>query len=190
MTTSTEKLFEEYAEKLLNQTILKVKDKKYRICEIEMYYRNDNHKDDYTHCDPMQLEFNKFYPHRFKNGTYKSGTYKCMDIAYGNKETNTYFGILIRSIKNIDTNEFFTGPCISVNQILSLYGCSEFSDFLKKNSVDEFKLEKCDLPYENIFIGPRVGLGDKYPEFKDKKYRYATHIKSIKKQKIFEPLPK
>ena len=105
-----EKTFAEYAEKLLNNTILKVKDDSYRICEIEMYYCNDEHPDAYTHCDPLQLENGKFYAHRFKNKTFKSGTYKCMDIAYGDADTKTYFGILIAidlawSIGSFDEDE-------------------------------------------------------------------------------------
>lgn len=188
MTNNVEILFQKHAERLLNNVVLKVKDVAYRICEIEMYYCGKDHEDKYTHCDSLQLENETFYPHRFKTGTYKSGTYKCMDIAYGNKETMTYFGILIRSLKRLDDNIFFTGPCICVNELLRHFDCTEFKDFFKNYTTDEFKLEEQKLDYEDIFVGPRVGLGDKYPEFKDKKYRFATHIKQIKKQKIFEKL--
>jgi hypothetical protein len=184
-----EKLFNDYAEKLLNETLLCVKGKKYRICEIEMYYHGKDHLDEYTHKDTMQMEFGKFYPHRFKNGTFKSGTYKCMDIAYGDKKNKIYFGILFRSIQNIETKEFFCGPCVSVNELLKLYDCNEFKDFVGTYDIDkEFVLEKAKLPKEDIYIGPRVGLGDKYPDFKMKNYRYAITIKNIKKQKIFEKL--
>lgn len=184
-----DELFREYANKLLNNTVLNVKDNTYRICEIEMYYHDENHLDEYTHKDALQMEFNKFYLHRFKTGTYKSGTYKCMDIAYGDKDTKTYFGILIRSIKNMDTNEFFTGPCISVNELLKQYECKEFGEFTNQYDVNKvFTLEKQKLEPMEIHIGPRVGLGDKHPDYKERKYRYATHIKQIKKQKKFELL--
>ena len=184
-----EKIFLEYAEKLLNNTLLCVKDNKYRICEIEMYHHGKDHLDEYTHKDVLQMEFDKFYLHRFRNGTFKSGTYKCMDITYGDVKTKTYFGILIRSIQNIDTNEFFCGPCISVNELLKLYNCKEFGEFVKNWDInEEFKLHEAVLPKEDIYVGPRVGLGDKYPEFKLKNYRYAILIKNIKKQKIFEKL--
>jgi hypothetical protein len=184
-----EEIFNTYAQKILNNSILVIKDKRYRICEIEMYYCNDKHDDKYTHCDELQLEYNKFYFHRFRNKTFKCGTYKCMDITYGNKETKTYFGILIRSVKNIDTNEFFTGPCICVNEFLGQYDCKEFKEFVDKYDVNvEFNLIEQKITEEKIFIGPRVGLGEKYPEFKEKKYRYATNIKFIKKQKVFELL--
>jgi hypothetical protein len=180
--------FNHYAEKILNNSILKIQDKEYRICEIEMYYHGRDHEDNYTHCDELQLKFNQFYPHRFKNGSYKVGTYKCMDITYGDEVNHIYFGILIRSMKNIETNEFFTGPCICVREILNNFNCSEFTHFFDNYIINEFKLIDTKLEHHNIFIGPRVGLSNKYPEFKDKKYRYATHIKYIKKQKKFEPL--
>lgn len=182
-------LFNTYADKLLNNSVLKIKDQTYRICEIEMYYHDKTHPDEYTHKDILQMEFGKFYMHRFKNKTYKSGTYKCIDIAYGDKKQKTYFGILIRSIKNIKTGEFFTGPCISVNEMLKQFDCKEFKEFTDQYDVNkEFILTKKKLDHEDIYIGPRVGLGDKYPEYKNKNYRYATHIKQIKKQKIFEKL--
>ncbi len=132
----------------------------------------------------------RFYAHRFKNGTYKVGTYKCMDIVYGNKKKNIYFGILIRSIEDIETGEFYCGPCVSVNKLLGYYKVKEFNDFFEDYNIDEeFTLEETDdLDYEDIYVGPRVGLGDKYPEFKNKEYRYAIKIKKIKKQKIFRLL--
>lgn len=186
---TVEEIFTKYAKKLLNKKILVVKDIEYRICEIEMYYCNDIHPDKYTHCDEMQMEFGEFYPHRFKNGTYKAGTYKCLDIAYGDKETKTYYGILIRSIQRIDTKEFFTGPCVCVRELLSKYDMNEFAEFIEKYDINkEFKLKKKEMTKEKIYIGPRVGLGDKYPDYKEKNYRYATNIKLIKKQKIFEEM--
>lgn len=42
--------FEKIADKILNNTVLHVKDKTYRICEIEFYYKNTDHNDQYTHC--------------------------------------------------------------------------------------------------------------------------------------------
>ena len=37
----------------------------------------------------------KLYFHKFKNGSYKEGTFKGMDISLGNSDKNIYFGILI-----------------------------------------------------------------------------------------------
>lgn len=176
-------LFNEYAEKLLNHSIIRIKDKQYRICEIEMYYKNEEHNDEYTHSHPRQLLNCEFYPHQFKNGAYKGGTYKCMDICFGDSQTNTYFGILIRPIKNNKTKDFFTGPCLCVNELLSNFDCKDFNEFFKNHTLDEIALIEHNLSHKKIYNGPRVGLSDKYPEFKLRKYRYATHIKQIKKQK-------
>jgi hypothetical protein len=178
-------LFDDTANKLLNNSIIQVLDKTYRIHEVEMYYHNQDHPDEYTHKHPKQMENNQFYPHQYKSGGYKAGTYKCMDICFGNKETNTYFGVLIRTIENLVTHEFFTGPCICMREVLSNFGCSEFKEFFEHHSIDEIKLIDQPLVNETIYIGPRVGLSDKYPVYQDKYYRYATNIKQIKKQKKF-----
>jgi hypothetical protein len=154
-----------------------------------MYLHNHIHPDKYTHCDVLQLTYNKFYPHRFNNKTYKNGTYKCLDYTFGDFESKSYFGVLIRSIENIDTKDFFTGPCVSVNELLSNYGETEFKPFMEKYDIDqEFKLEDYDFDSEEIYIGPRVGLGDKYPDYKNKNYRFAIKTKQIKKQKKFDLL--
>lgn len=142
--------FNTYAERLLNRTILKVANKRYRICEIEMYLHNNDHPDKYTHRDPMQLEFNKFYPHKYKTGTYKAGTYKCMDIAYGDRATQTYFGILIRSIRDLDNNKFYCGPCLCVREILSNFNCSEWNEFFNNHTTNEFELIEQDIEHKNI----------------------------------------
>ena len=46
------KKFNDIADILLNKTKLVVKDKEYRLCEIEFYYCDEtDHHDDLTHCD-------------------------------------------------------------------------------------------------------------------------------------------
>lgn len=182
--------FNEIADILLNKVNLNIKGEKYRICEIEFYYHGDGHKDEYTHKDKDQLTFKKFYFHKYKTGSYKSGTYKGMDITLGNN--TTYFGILIRSICNIQTNEFIEGPCRTVNKILELFGVSDVSQFMinKNNilSIDDASNElfielNNTLQKEDIYQGPRIGLSDKYPAFRNLDYRYAVKIKNIKKER-------
>lgn len=184
--------FDEVADKILNKSVLMVKGKKFRICEIEFYYTNKEHNDEYTHCSPEQAKFGLFYFHKYANGTYKNGTYKGMDLTFGNADL--YCGILVRSIYNIDDDEFIEGPCRSVNKILELNDKDNVADFMK--GKDKIKLyEKNDQLYlrstssldeEDIYKGPRVGLSNKYPDFLERDYRYATMIKKIKKQKKFE----
>lgn len=192
--------FNKIANNILNNTLLMVNGTKFRICEIEFYYTNDKHNDQYTHCSSDQAKFGFFYFHQYKNGTYKSGTYKGMDMTFGNNEL--YCGVLIRSLYDIDNDEFIEGPCRSVNKILELNGFTTVADFMdgKKeikiyDKNDYLYLKPTKLNTEDIYCGKRVGLSNKYPDFLDRKYRYATMIKKIKKQKQFEkvdaePTPK
>jgi hypothetical protein len=124
-----DKQFVRIADSLLNDYLLTVnQDYKYRISEIEFYY-NDVHKscvhpDTFTHGDEMQKKSGQWYFHRFGK-TYKVGTYKGMDLAFG-KGDLAVGGILIRAItsvgaangKHLPPDEFIEGPCNSVSRIL------------------------------------------------------------------------
>jgi hypothetical protein len=183
--------FDKVANLLMNNSILKVNDNVYRICEIEFYLNCKEHEDQYTHMNDDQLEYGKFYFHKYKNGTYKAGTYKGMDITLGDSsdEKNTYCGILIRSIYDIKNKVFIEGPCRSVNKILEEYECDSVKDFTKNKLLNvlenkrEFVIEDAKLKSETIYYGIRIGLSDKYPEFRNQSYRYLIMKDKIKKQK-------
>lgn len=184
-----EHYFDSIADIILNRRLLIVKNKKFRLTEIEMYLRNNNHNDEYVHCIDDQLNYKTFYFHKFKTGTYKSGTFKGMDLTFGDKDTNTYFGILIRSIKDCETNEIIEGPCNCVNRILKEYGMDSISQFTENKTLNilknkhNFIVKREIFDKEDIYKGPRIGLGDKYPEFKLRPYRYVIFKNSIKKQR-------
>lgn len=187
--------FNEISNILLNKSVLCVGERKFRICEIEMYYRDKDHDDQYVHGDNDQLDFGIFYFHKYKNGSYKSGTYKGMDITLGNN--GTYFGILIRSIMDVKTHELIEGPCKSVNAMLAEFKCHDVKEFMsnkpKKLSIFDKKYglyieQTNDLKSEEIMCGPRVGLSAKYPDFLNKDYRYAIFSNKIKKQKTWKLL--
>ena len=180
--------FDDIAEKILNSYELVIKNERYRICEIEFYCRCAEHDDRYTHCSKDQQEYEKFYFHKYATGTYKSGTYKGMDITFGNK--NMYYGILIRSIYNISKNEFIEGPCRTVNKVLELNGCQEVKELLRPNEIlsiygdDRVRIEcNRDMEYKNIYKGSRIGLSDKYPDYRDRRYRYVIYKNRIKKER-------
>jgi hypothetical protein len=182
--------FHVFAHILLNKSCLVVNTKKYRFVEIEFYLHGKNHKDKYVHCDLDQLLYGTFYFHKFKNGTYKAGTFKGMDITLGDTDTKTYFGILIRAIQDIDTDTIIEGPCNVVNRILAEYGCDSILEFtggvnlnIFENDYNFIVKKSKKLEPEKIYIGPRIGLSDKFESFKDQKYRYAIYKNKIKKQK-------
>ncbi len=163
----------------------------FRICEIEFYYYNEEHKDEYVHKDSEQKSWSKFYFHKFRNGTFKAGTFKGIDITLGNK--NTYFGILIRSVQDVKTKEFIEGSCNCVNKLLTYLNVANVKELFEKHydnnteqiNINDSKLNLSKMKLEEleIYKGPRIGLSDKYPEYKDKLYRYATNIQFIKKQR-------
>ena len=163
------------------------------IVEIEIYCRCIGHDDPYVHSSKEQLEYGKFYFHRHKNGTFKGGTYKGMDITFGNQDM--YFAVLIRSISGPEG--IIEGPCKIVNTILDSYEVKSLNDFIDPNSkldtlsttkvLDVFnnhrKLHLIDTNikssvFKEIYFGPRVGLNPRLsPEWCNVAYRFTTHNK-------------
>jgi 3-methyladenine DNA glycosylase Mpg len=179
--------FDHVADLILNKTIIQANGSEFRICEIEFYLKNNEHNDEYVHQNLDQLEYGKCYFHKYKGKGYKCGTYKGLDITLGTD--STYCGILIRSLYDLTDKKMIEGPCRSVNRILELYGCSKVIEFTsgKLLSILEndknFTIKDRSLDTEPIYKGKRVGLSDKYPEFRDRPYRYLIKKNEIKKQK-------
>jgi 3-methyladenine DNA glycosylase Mpg len=187
-------LLDKIAESILNKHQLLVPNSdgeiiEYRICEIEFYVRNEGHDDEYTHQDDHQKTSGKWYFHRTKSGNYKGGTYKGVDLTLGNEDT--YFGVLIRSICSVEGETFIEGPCRCVNTILDLNDCKNVGDYMEDRtdppsarSTKNFHIKRCrGLEKYDIYSGPRIGLSNKYPDFKGKPYRYVIQKDSVKKQK-------
>lgn len=179
-TTDHSRSFLSIADKFLNNTQISIKGKLYRIYEVEFYWLSDIHKDEYTHGFADQAEYGKFYFHKLSNGmSFKGGTFKGMDITLG---YNDHFGVLIRAIYDISGNKFIQGPCLTVNEILKETGHEKIINLVESLpnlscvTHDELKLVDLDIPDTNeIFSGPRIGLSDKHPEWKDAKYRFVIH---------------
>jgi 3-methyladenine DNA glycosylase Mpg len=195
---ASDEQFSDLADKILNHTSLVIRDKTCRICEIEFYlFQDDRFPDRYTHCDPLQLERGRLYFHRLNGRGYKSGTFKCMDITVGDEGQKQYLGILIRSLYSITDDEFISGPCLCVNYLLKQFECREVKELESKLSFpldltahqSEVRLADEDHESERLYVAPRVGLSDRYPEFRQRLYRYAVMTKRIKREKTrFKPL--
>jgi len=180
-------LFKKLAKIILTNYILLINKKKFRIAEIEIYYRSKNHDDTYVHCDEDQLKYGYFYFHKYKNGTYKNGTWKGMDITFGNGK-DIYFGILIRSIYDIKNDTIVEGPCKVVNKILELYNVDTINNFTNNNMINIFKNDKNFILVKQknnnkIYMGTRIGLSDKNLYFKNKIYRFVIFNNKIKKNR-------
>jgi hypothetical protein len=182
--------FAELADILLNQTLIHASTKTYRICELEFYYCGEGHEDTYTHCSDEQQLNCKFYFHKYGNGTYKSGTYKGLDITLS-PDNKAYFGVLIRSIQDQENGDFIEGPCRSVNTFLQQFDCPDVAAFMNDRAppLDIYDtnngiyITHDTLEVRPMYKGPRIGLSDKYMNFRDVTYRYATSINSIKKNR-------
>jgi len=190
------------ADIIMNYHLLRVDTNYFRICEIEFYLKSEIHPDPYTHCNADQLKYGTYYFHRHPNGTYKSGTFKGMDITLGDEVSGSYFGILIRAVYNIQTEEFIEGPCNTVNAILKCLELDSIESLTDNTSLNVWENSsnlilqpikrsnsKSDdkVPYEEIFYGPRIGLGEPTTEFHhiyvDAPYRFVIMKDQIKKKK-------
>jgi hypothetical protein len=140
--TSPEMDFKRIATELMNDWVLQVNAKRYRIAEVEFYFKSDEHLDPYTHGHPLQKEMGKWYFHG-------SG----IDITFGNN--NYHGGILLRAIYSIDDVENYKyGPLKTVEEIFSNFSSvfdGQFTFKLSPALTDEIK--KVD-----VYSAPRVGL--------------------------------
>lgn len=87
------RVFEEIAEILLFNSHIETATGKYRILEIEFYFKNDNHKDNITIA---RTEYSgMWWLHEFG-----------VDLTFNSNESkNFYGGILIRSMISLDEND-------------------------------------------------------------------------------------
>lgn len=166
--------------KLLNNSHLVVKDIKYDIVEIEIYFHGHGHPDIYTHCHPEQLNQCYWYFHRTSKSDkakYKSGTHKGLDFTVGDINNNVFFGILIRSI-NLG-NRLIEGPSKCVDEILSITDYESIDQFAKKESMDVkgnkiLTIIPKDVPTDKVvYKSPRVGINLKNKKMIDKKYHFV-----------------
>ena len=119
-----------------------------------------------------------------------------MDLTLG--DPDTCFGILVRSLYDKDQDLMTEGPCRVVNLILDANGKHDVKEYMedKKDplsvrSTGNIHLKRVNgLSNEQIYAGPRIGLSDKYPEWKDVPYRFVIKKDYIKKgKKDLNPLP-
>ncbi len=111
-----EKHFAKVADQILNKHVMWINSKPYRLLEIEFYLNSQNHPDTFTHGDPMQAKRGEWYFHRQKN-TYKAGTYKGLDIAFGQGDSSKG-GILLRAMLSLNPKAFHPDRSIKDPKLL------------------------------------------------------------------------
>ncbi|MBX9583468.1 MAG: hypothetical protein K2X87_24470 [Gemmataceae bacterium] len=103
---------------LLNATDFLVAGEPYRFAEVEAYYFGPDHPDPFTHKDPVQREFGRWYFHRTA-GEYRGGSFKGVDLTFGDGRGT--FGVLVRSVVAPD-GTLIDGPSLTVDHLLRQTG--------------------------------------------------------------------
>lgn len=167
--------FHRISDELMNNFQISAGNEEYRIAELEFYWHSTYHKDPYVHKNERQKTTSEWYFHG-------SG----MDITFGNDES--YGGILIRAISDINTGEYYYGPIVCVSKIFSTIGNVFNPSFELKIEPKKHKWER-----QEILMGPRVGLNPVHSQkFYEAPYRHLIFPKKkhAEKSRIFNALEK
>jgi len=156
---------------LMNFISLSVSGKRYRMTELEVYYYSpkENHCDLYAHKKPEQLSIGKWYFHR-------AG----IDITFGkdngNEENNVYGGILIRGIRELDseTPKYISGPLLVLKEIFLIGDIFTNRIFLQQLDKDEMLHEPPPIQTTRIRLKEKDEDNDKF--FYNKNYRYIVDL--------------
>lgn len=188
---------------ILNKSIICVEQKNvlkyFRICEIELYLYNNNHKDSYVQRSLEQGMQEKWYFHKH-NSEYDEGRKKGIEITLGDKSNNQYFGILIRSIHEItfDGNnwiligDIIEGPNKTVDILLDYVKIKDYlldvsprpmsiHDNVKKLTL----VASPNIMPVNIYCGRRITYNCESDsrKFDEAKYRLIIYKDKIKEKK-------
>jgi hypothetical protein len=180
--THIQEQFEKVAHILLNEFILVISGKQYRLFEIEFYYHSPIHPDPFVHRHSQQLTRGRWYFHK-KGFISLSGICRGVDLSFGDKTTKTYGGILIRGIVNPENQkDYVYGPAKCVNYFrknLNIILEETDNRIATEKKCPQLFLREAKLPKESVMSGPRVGLTVRTGEnlshmFRYKHYRYLT----------------
>jgi len=192
--------FDQLAHQIINNSELVINNISFDIIEIEFYIYDDKHPDIFAHRNKYQKSSMKWYFHRTSDGehSYRSGTFKGLDITCGSQKT--YGGILIRSIKETTTGKITEGPCRVVNKILELTNCQDIKELVCEKMNNNINVDnpvlflKQKQPSANssqlLFRSPRIGITlkkkdniDLRKQYISKLYRYLVSPSKITKGK-------
>ncbi|CAE8716239.1 unnamed protein product [Polarella glacialis] len=151
----------------MNGWDLLIAGRRHLLVEIEAYVHSSAHPDPYTHGDEGQLCFGAWYFHK-KGGSYKSGSFKGLDLACGCAGREVYAGLLVRSVMDAQSSDVTEGPCLVVDRILKLTGKSSIADLVAGRAAaqlpadglqGQLQLVSAAAPRNaRLWKAPRVGL--------------------------------
>ena len=192
---NAEDWFDKISKQLFYKVDLMIKDKRYKITEIEYYLYNKQHKDHFTHQSEEQKTCGMWYFHKKGNG-FKEGRIKGVDITIG--EANRVGGILIRGIQALDGDEqYVDGPGNFSQTILDIFNVEKVKELAATVDLNIFEpkdiwlVETSTRDEETIYKAPRVGLtlkGELQKEKEEFIMREYRHIAKPLKTKRGLPL--
>ncbi len=190
-------VFAACAQWLLQSAVLYAGGRPHRITELEVYWHGPHHPDNFTHGDPQQREFGRWYFHR-QGETYKSGTYKGLDIAVGNAAAAG--GLLLRGLAPVTdaggATGIIDGPSLCVDQILRCTGqpsvaalAASFDGVIDETPDSPLYLASTQGAHAGpVFRSPRVGLTLRRDAaqavFLGRSYRFLSEPRRIKKGRL------
>lgn len=183
---SIQEKFKKLAHIILNRCTLYVNNSEFKIEEIEFYYKSKDHNDTCVHGVDDQLNNGTWYLHKYKNGSYKNGTWKGIDLTFGNRKENIYGGILLRTISS--NNNTISGSCNVVNNIMTKLNVDTVNEFgnivAGKDALDKktkLYIKKNRDDDDKIYCGIRVGLSFNDLKYTFSEYRFLTNVRDIVK---------
>ncbi|KAF0974495.1 hypothetical protein FDP41_006527 [Naegleria fowleri] len=198
-----EDTFTSITDYLFNHVELIVKDKTFRLAEVEYYYTCPPvHNDPFSHCHELQATKGEWYFHqslaKTNDNNYKGGSYQGLDITIGCGKFKG--GVLIRSL--LDGEKLIEGPSLCVDAIINTYDCKTIHEFVTKHfpkqkhfaaldTKSAFYLKPKATPTSDKFVrSGRVGLTLKQKtnekervQYIFKPYRYCLKPEKMKKGK-------
>ena len=182
------------AAQLLNGAELRVAGQSLRPADVELYLHSAGHADPFAHRNPLQLRCGYWYFHRTHGGL-RGGTYKGMDLTYGNG--TACGGVLIRSLVRPD-GTVIDGPSLCVDHLLALTGHRTVAELdravagrLAWDTDNPLSLIRVDNhePHD-ILRTPRVGLTllrakqlGAMPRYLMRPYRFVGEPRKVAKGK-------
>jgi hypothetical protein len=136
---SIEKSFSDIAEQLLNEYILEVDEKRFRIKNIEFYYYNEDiHKDTNSHCcrykraKQRQILCNEWYLHKISIN--RKNYFKGIDYTFG--DGHNYGGILIKEVESLADGKVYYQSTF-IDYVIKLLDPKTEFEFLKMVEDDK-----------------------------------------------------
>jgi ribosomal protein L30/L7E len=171
--------FEAHTHYMMNYLCLVVGDQPYRITECEVYYYDsENHPDPYVHKRNQQLFAGNWYFNDMG-----------IDLTFGNYDKKIYASILIRGIRNMQTNQYISGTSNVLREIFDKFGNIMQGD----KGLCLREINQGVIREEEPTQSTRIGLAKKAEDTQDfigKKYRYIVELTLAHKFKDKEKVVK